>query len=192
MKLPYQHSLVQQMTSHDIVRHSGLCISIRLGCNILVPRPFPLPVFDCLQYANTVGKTWEIWSHDLAQTFNSEHQLTVNIWSHVMISSRQMVDTRGQCPTIIRSSCFVSNVSGVMNDEWYWVYWRCLANALSSSHWNNSTRKGFKIVHWAPSPHMTKSPRPPPSIFAYCKRSNTGSENALERSYWVGIAWDIW
>jgi len=29
------------------------------------------------------------------------------------------------------------------------------------------------------SPHMTRSPRPSPSIFAYCKRSNTGSENGL-------------
>ena len=33
-----------------------------LGTNSLVPRPFPPPVFDCLQYANMGGKAWEIWS----------------------------------------------------------------------------------------------------------------------------------
>ena len=27
--------------------------------------------------------------------------------------------------------------------------------------------------------HMTKSPRPSPSVFTYCKQSNTGGENGL-------------
>ena len=27
-----------------------------------IPRPFPPPVFDCLQYANTEGEAQEIWS----------------------------------------------------------------------------------------------------------------------------------
>ena len=38
------------------------------------PRPFPLPAFDCFQYEIRRGKAWEIWSH-------------------VMMSGRQMVDT---------------------------------------------------------------------------------------------------
>jgi len=29
---------------------------------INIPRPFALPVFDHLQYANKEGKAWEIWS----------------------------------------------------------------------------------------------------------------------------------
>jgi len=29
------------------------------------------------------------------------------------------------------------------------------------------------------SPHVTRSPRPSPSIFAYCKRSKTGGRNGL-------------
>ena len=30
------------------------------------------------------------------------------------------------------------------------------------------------------SSHMTRSPRPSPSLFAYCKQSNTGGGNGLE------------
>ena len=52
------------------------------------------------------------------------------------------------------------------------------------------TRKGFKIPPWVPSPcvyslstwpnhALTKSPRPSPSVFAYCKWSNTGCGNGL-------------
>jgi len=50
-----------------------------LGTNNLVPRLFPSPVFDCLQYANTGGKAWEIWSR-------------------AVMSGRQKVDTRGAVP----------------------------------------------------------------------------------------------
>ena len=66
---------------------------------ILIPRPFPSPVFDCLQYANMEGKAWEIWSR-------------------VVMPGRWRVDTRGWRPTIIIPfSC--QNVPGIVNDEWY-------------------------------------------------------------------------
>jgi len=55
----------------------------------LVPRLFPPPVFDHLQYANMEGKAWEIWSR-------------------AVMSGRQMVDTRGVVPNSSNSR-FVSN-----------------------------------------------------------------------------------
>ena len=45
----------------------------------LVPRLFPLPVFDHLQYAIGRGKVWEIWSR-------------------AVTSGRQRVDTQGVVP----------------------------------------------------------------------------------------------
>ena len=54
-----------------------------------IPRPFPPPVFDRLQYANTEGEGWEIWSH-------------------AVTSGRQMVDTQGAVPDSSNSR-FVSN-----------------------------------------------------------------------------------
>jgi len=54
----------------------------------LVPRPFPRPLFDCLQYANMEGKAWEIWSHPVT-------------------SGRQMVDTRGAVPDVESQSPFL-------------------------------------------------------------------------------------
>ena len=60
----------------------------------LVPRPFPPPVFDRLQYANTEGKAWEIWSC-------------------AVTSGRQKVDTRGAVPDS-------SNCRFVSNRPWYY------------------------------------------------------------------------
>ena len=66
----------------------------------LVPRPFPPPVFDRLQYANTKGEGLG----DLVTCGTS---------------GRQMVDTRGAVPDNIISS-FVSNRPWrAMNDRWY-------------------------------------------------------------------------
>jgi len=59
----------------------------------LIPRLFPPPVFDRLQYTNTEGKAWEIWSH-------------------VVTSGRQKVDTRGQCPS--------SNTRFVSSHPWHY------------------------------------------------------------------------
>ena len=48
------------------------------------------------------------------------------------------------------------------------------------------TRRTFEILRQALPPsrlpdvmHMTLSPRPSPSVFAYCKRSKTGGRNGL-------------
>ena len=45
----------------------------------LVPRAFPPPVFDCLQYANT-------------------EEEGLGDWSHAVMSVRQKVDTQGVVP----------------------------------------------------------------------------------------------
>lgn len=37
------------------------------------------------------------------------------------------------------------------------------------------------------SPHVTKSPRPSPSILSYCKRSSTGEGNSLGTRLGVGV-----
>ena len=70
------------------------------------------------------------------------------------------------------------------NNERYWSF---LANTLGSSQETEIRRKGFEILHQAYLPsvyltslHVTKSPRPSPSTFAYWKRSNTE----------VGMAWE--
>ena len=61
-----------------------------------------------------------------------------------------------------------------------------LAYALTSSFLTDSTRKGrrFFTGHCPPcvylmAPHETRSPSPPPTVFAYCKRLNTGGGNGL-------------
>jgi len=132
----------------------------------LVRRLFPPQVFDCLQYVNTEGEglgdlvTW------LPQV---DRQLT----------------HRGRCSTvIIPVSCWTIPVD--MNNKQCW----CLANVLTSSPWTNSIRKDFEILRRASFPVclpfvyltswcVTKSPRPSPSIFVYCKQSNTGGGNGL-------------
>ena len=93
----------------------------------LIPRPFPPPVFHRFQYEIRWGKAWEIWSR-------------------AMTSGRQMVDTRGAVPnhyntcfTLIRHQrCEQRTVSIV-----------CLANALISSHWTDSTTQDVEILRWA-------------------------------------------
>jgi len=61
----------------------------------------------------------------------------------------------------------------------------------------NWDQLGFELQH------VTKSPRPSPSIIAYCKRSNTGGGNGLvtrlqmccvpkakaAMSFWLTVAW---
>ena len=71
-------------------------------------------------------------------------------------------------------------------------YWHCHANPPASSRWTDNRNKSFKFFHQAPpsmclpsvcltKPHMTKSPRPSPSVFAYCKLSDLILE--------MGMAW---
>jgi len=55
-----------------------------LPSNSLIPRLFPPPVFNCLQYANMEGEGLEIWSR-------------------VVTSGRQRVDTRGVVPFLVLS-----------------------------------------------------------------------------------------
>ena len=67
----------------------------------------------------------------------------------------------------------------------------CLANALAYSPLTDSTRKGFEIPRRAPPPCVyllftwrnrtwpNLPGAPSPSVFAYCKRSNTGGGSGL-------------
>ena len=122
----------------------------------LVPRPLPPPVFDHLQYANM---EWE----GLGDLVN------VNTGGF-------RVDTRGgQCPTVIISfSC--QQVLGIMNNIWY----TALQTLCPALRWILQEQSMRSFVRHRPpyvylaSLHMTKSPRPYPSIFAYYKRSKTG------------------
>ena len=42
-----------------LVFHAVSSMPCALVYDSLVPRPFPLPFYDCLQYAKTEGKAWE-------------------------------------------------------------------------------------------------------------------------------------
>jgi len=118
----------------------------------LIPRPFPPPIL-----ANMEGEVWEIWSR-------------------VVTSGRQMVDTRGEVP----------NHAIPSTHAWHCKQqrcWCCLANILVSSPQMDITREGLEILHpppLPPAPHVStiRSPRPSPSVF------HTASNQRLE----VGIA----
>jgi len=67
----------------------------------------------------------------------------------------------------------------VPNEELFIVY-----NAKSGLIWNeNYYGQALVPIHLPPSYLMplqvTRSPRPSPSVFAYCKQSNTGGRNGL-------------
>ena len=142
--------------------------------NSLVPRPSPPPVFDHLQDAIRRWKTCEILSC-------------------AVTSGRQTVYTRGwgwglggggRMENLKALSCIISpraegqSVSLSVS----------IPFAIHSTR-DRSTRNGnyycpapFHVCLpsvYLMSPHMTKSPRPSPSVFAYCKRSNTGGGNGL-------------
>jgi len=90
------------------------------------------------------GKAWEI------------------LWHLVMTDDRH---TGGQHPTVLTLiSCLT--VPGTMNDKQYWCR---LANALASSPWSDSTRKGRWDSLLGTTPNVSTL-----SVFAYCKRSNEG------------------
>ena len=105
------------------------------------------------------------------------------IWSHAMTSGERHTEGGAQ-PFITPFSH--RSVPGVVNNKRY-----CLANALTSSLWTDSTRQDIKIHRWAPPsvclpcvylmvPHVTRSPRPSPAAF------HTGSDEMLT----VGTAWE--
>ena len=98
---------------------------------------------------------------------------------------RPCIDVRqtGGRQMVIRIS--YQPVHSILNNNW-----RYLANILASNPKMDITRRGLNILYWPPppmclpsvyltSPHMTGSPRPSPSVFAYCKWSNTGGGNSL-------------
>ena len=94
----------------------------------LVPRPFPPPVFHRFQYEIRWGKAWEIWSR-------------------AMTSGRQMVDTREVVPNHY-NTCFA--LIRLWRCEQQTVSIVCLAYALISSHWTDSTvtSQDVEISYW--------------------------------------------
>ena len=118
----------------------------------LVPRPFPLPVFDYLQYANTVqvrqGKVREILLHCT--------------WARPM----GVVPTEeSHCPFLCcLSKSWLSEHLHGRRPLLFTI--RITKDRLT---WN---RYYDPPCVYLMSSHMTKSPRPSPAIFASCKRSN--------------------
>ena len=118
----------------------------------LIPRLFPPPVFDCLQCAKMEGK--------------GLGEIVMCMMSCRHEGGKPGVDQ----PRIYRiTSC---------NDAVF--------RTLVSSFWTRYYKKNLKILHRTPPPshlpshllsclpdimHMTLSPRPSLSVFAYCKQS---------------------
>ena len=95
-------------------------VLLRWECSF-IPRPFPSLAFDCLQYANTEGEAWEIWSHAIS-------------------SGRQRVVTWGAVFNR-NNSYFASTCLWHPEKQRHWCY---LANALASSPWiDGHHNKGF-------------------------------------------------
>jgi len=90
--------------------------------NNLLPRLFPPPVFDCLQYANAEWRRPGRYHH-----------------MHVVTPGRQKVDTWGVVPDH-NNSGFVLTCPGHCKEQTVLNY---LVNALASSPRTDSTRKGF-------------------------------------------------
>ena len=136
--------------------------------NSFVPRPFPPPVFDRLQYAKMEGEELG----DLVMC---------------MMSGGQRVDRWGaQCAIVVTHK---------LCDDQSQIYqtMRCidsLSNNTVSSSWTQYCKKDLEILHWALPPvclpivrshtvHMTKFPRPSFSVFAYSKQSKTEGRAGL-------------
>ena len=77
------------------------------------------------------------------------------------------------------------------------------SNITASSFWARYYKKDLKILHRASPPsclpsclpdimHGIFSPKPSPSIFAYCKWSKTGGGNSLGTQLWVWCQYSSW
>ena len=115
----------------------------------LVPRPFPPPVFDCLQYANTKGEGLGdlVTCSDIRYT-EGRHTGCGAWWPRALARLHQhslsFMTPGMEMGTIMIHHCLP-----------------CV----------------YLLSIYLTQLHVTKCP---PSIFTYCKRSNTEGENSLE------------
>ena len=118
------------------------------------------------------------------------------IWSHVGMSGRQAVDTWGVVPDH-NNSCFTLTHCWCHKQQCCC----CLKNFLASSLRTDTTWKGFDILCWAWPPCVSTVCLPKvtahyqisqaffPSVFTYCRCSNTGDGNSLEtRVVWHEVS----
>ena len=112
-------------------------------------------------------------------------------WSRAMTSGRQVVDTQKAVPNRY-NTCFASICPRRCEQRTVLIV--CLVNALTSSLWTDSTRHNVEILHWAPpsmclpcvylmEPHVTRSPRPSPTVFHTESDERPGNE--ASRIQWL-------
>jgi len=130
----------------------------------LVPRPFLYPVFDCLQDANTERNAREIWSCVVTRS-----------------PRRQRVDTQGAVPDEeSQKTLLAMSVQGLEARAFARQYqYRSSFMMLGTGIIIMTGHHPLCVTVYLMPPYVTKSPSPPHSIFAYCKRSKTGGGNSL-------------
>jgi len=119
--------------------------------------------FDCLQYMQIQrGKAWEIWSC-------------------VMTSDRQRADGQGVVPNkILKSICPRAGCQSVRQYH--------SSFTMPETYYSWTLPPVYLPSVYLTSPHVTKSPRPSPSVFTYCKPSKTGGGNSLgTRLHWASM-----
>ena len=140
----------------------------------LVPRPFPPPVFDRLQYAKMEGE-------GLGERATC-----------VTSGRREGRRERGSAQRRI-SRCFLYVISclrtwdhnvrktvSIQLVAWLTQGWSTQSLWVTTIGHRPPSRLPSRLPSCLPDvTHVTLSPSPSPSIFAYCKRSKTGGENGL-------------
>ena len=131
----------------------------------LVPRPFLATVLIGSSMPKWRGKAWEIQSH-------------------TMTLDRQKVDTQKAMPIITHKVCV----------DQLWIYWAtsCI-DIVYQTLWSRVLWQYIVkfLLCQALLPchsmymYMTKSPRPSPSIFAYCKWWNNVAGEGLGMRLWL-------
>ena len=131
------------------------------------------PGHFCLQFLITCsmqkrrGKAWEKKSRAWRQ-----------------VDMRVDIHVRGMVPDHCNSQTLHWSASNLPNNE---LYWRWRTPRFFVGH--HPTRLPSRLPDIM---DMTLSPRPPPSIFAYCKRSKTGGRDGLGTRLGPGLCSLAW
>ena len=100
------------------------------------------------------------------------------------VDMRVDIHVRGVVPDHCNSQTLHWSASNLPNNE---LYWRWRTPRFFVGH--RPTRLPSRLPYIM---DMTLSPRPPPSIFAYCKRSKTGGRNGLGKRLGPGLCSLAW
>ena len=129
----------------------------------LIPRPFPAPVFDRLQYAKMEGEAWEKVM--------------------CMTPCRHEGNMMGAVSDHCNSQTLHCSVLNLPNNE---LYWRCLSNVTALSFWTRYYKKDLKILHQAPPPSCLPSHLTFLRIVSYHKLEvGTAWERGYESTIWI-------